>query len=58
MTDPDRYESDLIDLTGVSLAQLRTEKIPGLRRAVTELLEQTGRPRNNLGSSGPPGRVD
>ncbi len=54
MTEPDDIETQLPDLTGVTLADLTRLDLTPERRA---LLEQVERPRPNIGS-GPPGRAD
>lgn len=49
-------ETDLVDLGGCTLAEVRTRTDLGPQcEAVTG---QAARPRKNLGSSGPPGRTD
>jgi hypothetical protein len=55
---PADVETDLIDLSEVSLATLDQCDRAALAHSVEHLLEQVDRPRSNLGSSGPPGRVD
>lgn len=49
-------ETELPDLTGVTLADLRT--CPDAEEATRVVVAQVQRPRRNLGSSGPPGRAD
>lgn len=49
------------DLRDVPLNRLRVElgdDLADLAYEVTRVLEQVSRPRTNLGSSGPPGRID
>jgi hypothetical protein len=51
-------ETELVDLSEVSLGGLRASDPELLNRSVSRLLRQIARPRLNLGTSGPPGRVD
>lgn len=51
-------ETELLDLSGVSLSALRLIDDIVLNSSVHRILEQVDRPRVNLGGSGPPGRVD
>ncbi|MFD0517006.1 hypothetical protein [Paractinoplanes durhamensis] len=48
----------MVALKGYSLSDLRTDRSPELAEAVRLVLRQVGRPRVNLGGSGPPGRAD
>ena len=56
-SSPD-IETDMIDLTDVSFAELRTEESELLSPWLRRLLEQIERPRVNLGGNTPPGRID
>jgi hypothetical protein len=51
-------ETDLIDLTGLSLSTLRACDATLLAPSLERVLQQVERPRVNLGGQGPPGRVD
>jgi len=51
-------ESDLIDLAGCSLADLRVQDDEALASSLDQLLQQVDRPRGNFGGSDPPGRAD
>jgi len=51
-------ESDVIDLTDCSLAELRACGIESLEPALDRLLRQVYRPRSNYGGTGEPGRAD
>jgi hypothetical protein len=55
---PADVETDLIDLSEVSLATLNQCDHATLADSVEHLLAQVDRPRSNLGGAGPPGRVD
>mgnify|MGYP004492551993 CR=1 FL=1 len=55
---PADVETDLVDLSEVSLSTLHRYDRQSLSGSVRQLLTQIDRPRFNLGSSGPPGRVD
>lgn len=55
---PEHVETELIDLTGVSLAGLRDYDATTLAPSITRLMHQIERPRANLGGTNPPGRVD
>ena len=55
---PDHVETELIDLTGVSLAGLRDYDAGTLAPSMARLMHQVERPRANLGGTSPPGRVD
>ncbi|MDI6103335.1 hypothetical protein QLQ12_32475 [Actinoplanes sp. NEAU-A12] len=55
---PADVETDLIDLSEVSLATLYRCDHAALEDSVERLLAQVDRPRSNLGGTGPPGRVD
>ena len=50
--------SDLLDLSGCSLEELRSKDRDLLARSADRVLQQVRRPRGNYGGSGPPGRVD
>jgi len=51
-------ETDMLDLVGYSLSDLRACRGRDVDNAVRLVLRQVERPRANLGSSGPPGRAD
>jgi hypothetical protein len=51
-------ESDMIDLTKFSLADLRSWDLDLLAPSLDRLLRQVCRPRGNLGGTDPPGRAD
>jgi hypothetical protein len=53
----DDIQSELIDLTGISMEDLRHCDRSTLESSLEPLLRQVERPRHNFGS-GPPGRVD
>ena len=58
MGDATGFETQLADLTGLTI-----EEVKGLRRDklapfLETALRQVERPRVNLGGSGPPGRAD
>lgn len=55
---PADVETDLVDLSEVSLATMYRCDRGALADSVKHLLEQVDRPRSNLGGAGPPGRVD
>ena len=55
---PADVETDLIDLSRLSLAMLHRCSRSALADSVETLLKQVDRPRSNLGGAGPPGRVD
>ncbi|MCM4077912.1 hypothetical protein [Paractinoplanes hotanensis] len=55
---PGDVETDLIDLSKLSLAMLYQCDESVLANSVKTLLRQVDRPRVNLGGSGPPVRVD
>jgi hypothetical protein len=55
---PADVETDLIDLSEVSLSTLNQCDHATLAESVEHLLTQVDRPRSNLGGAGPPGRVD
>jgi hypothetical protein len=50
--------TEMIDLAGFSLSDLRAYQSRDLADAVRLVLHQVERPRANLGGSGPPGRAD
>lgn len=54
----EHVETELIDLTDVSLADLRDYDATDLAPSMARLMHQVKRPRANLGGSNPPGRVD
>jgi hypothetical protein len=56
-SSPD-IETDMIDLTDVSFAELRAKETHQLSPWLIGLLRQIERPRVNLSGDGPPGRVD
>jgi hypothetical protein len=56
-SSPD-IETDMIDLTDASFAELRAKESELLSPWLRLLLEQIERHRVNLGGNGPPGRVD
>ncbi|MBU2667889.1 hypothetical protein KOI35_30695 [Actinoplanes bogorensis] len=51
-------ETELVDLSEVSLGMLRSTDPELLNESMSRLLEQVARPRLNIGNGGPPGRVD
>ena len=55
---PADVETELIDLSEVSLATFYRCDRAALEDSVVRLLAQVDRPRSNLGGGGPPGRVD
>lgn len=55
---PDHVETELIDLTDVSLAWLHDCDAEILAPSIARLMDQVERPRANLGGTNPPGRVD
>jgi hypothetical protein len=57
-TPGDVVETELSDLSAVSLAALRRLDAAALRPSVRRIMEQVDRPRANLGGQDPPGRVD
>jgi hypothetical protein len=50
--------SDVIDLSGCTLEDLRSRDIDSLMSPLGRLLEQVYRPRVNFDGTGPPGRAD
>lgn len=54
----ENVETELVDLSKVSLGGLRASDPELMSRSVSRLLRQIARPRLNLGGGGPPGRVD
>lgn len=54
--EPESVETALIDLSGVSLAGLRSVPVP--EEQVEAVRRTAARARRNIGSSGPPGRCD
>jgi len=55
---PRKVPTELIDLTGISLAALRTYDERLLAASLDHVLRQIDRPRGNIRESGPPGRAD
>jgi hypothetical protein len=51
-------ESDVEDLSTVSLRDLRTIDSEQWRQTTERLAREVQRPRQNFGGSGPPGRAD
>jgi hypothetical protein len=51
-------ESELIDLSGCSLEDLRSRDEESLATSLDRLLSQVHRTRGNFGDSNPPDRVD
>jgi hypothetical protein len=51
-------ETEMLDLTDVSFDELRTTDAQPLAPYLCRVLDSVARPRMNLGSTGPPGRVD
>lgn len=51
-------ETEMIDLTAISISALRTCDEAELALSMRRVLVQTMRPRANIGGTGPPGRVD
>jgi hypothetical protein len=61
MNDLDRsvgVGGELVDLSNVSLAELRKTVSRSLDESTERVLRQAERPRMNLGGAGPPGRAD
>ncbi|HEY3867221.1 MAG TPA: hypothetical protein VGM10_02690 [Actinocrinis sp.] len=54
----EHVETELIDLTDVSLAGLRNYDATDLAPSLARLMHQIERPRANLGGTNPPGRID
>ena len=55
---PVEVETDLVDLSEVSVSTLRRCDRAALSASVLQLLHQVDRPRANIGGDGGPGRVD
>jgi hypothetical protein len=55
---PDAVETELVDVSGLSLAALRAEKTSRMDESVDRILRQVDHSRTNVGGSGPPGRAD
>jgi hypothetical protein len=55
---PDVVETQLVDLSDISLMTLRSVDADAVAPSLRRLLEQVESPRANAGGSGPPGRVD
>jgi len=51
-------ETELIDLTGISIANLRGLDSKLLDVSKERIMKQIEKPRANLGGAGPPGRSD
>jgi FXSXX-COOH protein len=51
-------ETELVDLSDVSLATLRECDAELTAQSLRRVVSQVERPRANIGSGGPPGRVD
>ncbi|MCM4082843.1 hypothetical protein [Paractinoplanes hotanensis] len=51
-------QTEMIDLAGYSLGDLRNDRSHELAEAVRVVLRQVARPRANLGGGSPPGRAD
>jgi hypothetical protein len=56
--ESDALESGVLDLTDVSLQDLRFIDGADWERSLEGLLSQVSRPRTNFGGTGPPGRAD
>lgn len=54
---PEEFETDLVDLTELSISDLRTCAPSLLAHSMNRILRQVERPRANIGQS-PPGRAD
>lgn len=55
----DHIHTDLADVGGMSLTDLRRADLDAdIAEQVKRVVGQVAKPRRNLGSSGPPGRVD
>jgi hypothetical protein len=50
--------SDVIDLSGCELEDLRAQDIESFMPSLERLLKQVYRPRDNFAGGGPPGRAD
>jgi hypothetical protein len=55
---PRQVPTELIDLTGISFAALRTCDERLLAASLDRVLRQINRPRANIRESSPPGRID
>lgn len=55
---PEHVETELIDLTEISFAELRNYDAADLAPSLDRVMRQIEQPRANLGGSAPPGRVD
>jgi hypothetical protein len=51
-------DTEVLDLTDVSMNDLRHLSVPGWDHAADRLIRQAQRPRTNFGGTGPPGRAD
>jgi hypothetical protein len=51
-------DTQLADLDGCTVDDIREMDQESLARSVEIILQQVGRPRANLGGGGPPGRAD
>jgi hypothetical protein len=50
---PDRIESEMIDLNGITLAALRSQSLADFAPSLRHLLVQIERPRVNFNDGGP-----
>ena len=55
---PRQVPTELVDLTGISVAALRTYDDRLLAASLDRILRQIDRPRGNILESSPPGRTD
>lgn len=53
-----QVQTELIDLTRISISNLRTCDKSLLAPSLNRVLQQIERPRANISESSPPGRVD
>ena len=56
--NPATLDTDLLDLSSLSLAAVGSLDPSALNSALDKLYGQIDRPRMNLGGGGPPGRTD
>jgi len=56
--DPAGLDTELIDLSERSVEEVLSMSGDQLIPYTDKILKQTGKPRVNVGGSGPPGRVD
>ena len=54
----DSVETEMVDLSDVLIDELRTGLVEPLEPYANRVMTSIGRPRTNLGGSGPPGRDD